>query len=250
MARAHASAYHAIHRLQPDTQVGWAHHFVAFDPASATSVADRLATRIIDSLFNESFLRLIENGHGGFPFNLIFGNIPEVAGTCDFVGLNVYSRFHVAFDPTRFSQLCARVFVPEHVPQGDRGVHQPYGEAYPAAVRAAVTRVARLKKPIYILENGVPDAQDRIRPWLMVNAINEVRQLVEEGHDIRGYFHWTLTDNFEWSEGWHLRFGLIGLYPKTQQRTWRPSAQIYAAIARSNSLSPEMIAQYCTEPVS
>jgi beta-glucosidase/6-phospho-beta-glucosidase/beta-galactosidase len=83
----------------------------------------------------------------------------------------------------------------------------------------------------------------------MVNAINEVRQLVAEGHDIRGYFHWTLTDNFEWSEGWHLRFGLIGLDPQTQERTWRPSAQIYSAIARSNSLSPEMIAQYRDEPV-
>jgi len=249
MAQAHASAYHAIHRLQPHAQVGWAHHFVAFDPASPTSVADRCATRIIDSLFNESFLRLVETGHGGFPLNLIFGNTPQVAGTCDFVGLNVYSRFHVAFDPRLYSQLCARVFVPYDVPQGDRGVHQPYGEAYPAAVRAAVTRVARLNRPIYILENGVPDAQDRIRPWLMVNAINEVRQLVAEGHDIRGYFHWTLTDNFEWSEGWHLRFGLIGLDPQTQERTWRPSAQIYSAIARSNSLSPEMIAQYRDEPV-
>ena len=245
MAEAHASAYRAIHRIQPQAQVGWAHHYVSFEPASPSSSADRWATRIIDNLFNESFLRLIETGHGGFPFNLIFGNDSKIAGSCDFVGLNVYSRFHVAFDPKRPLQLFAHVFVPDHVPQGDHGVHQPYGEAYPAAIRAAVTRVARMQKPIYILENGVPDAQDRIRPWLLVNAIHQVQQLVQEGQDIRGYFHWTLTDNFEWSEGWHLRFGLFGLDPKTQERTQRPSAQIYGAIVRSNQLSPEMIAQYC-----
>jgi beta-glucosidase len=250
MARAHAAAYRAIHQIQTEAQVGWAHHFVAFDPASPESVADRWITRIIDNLFNESFLGLIETGRSVFPLDLIFGDATEVAGTCDFVGINVYSRFHVAFEPALLSQLCARVFVPEHVPQGDRGVHQPYGEAFPGAVRAAVTRVARLQKPIYILENGVPDAEDRIRPWLIVNAINQLRQLVQEGHDIRGYFHWTLTDNFEWSEGWHLRFGLIGLNPETQERVWRPSAQIYGANARSNQLSPEMIAQYCDEPVT
>ena len=247
MARAHAAAYRTIHRLQPHSQVGWAHHFVAFDPASADSPADRWITCIIDNLFNESFLRLIETGRSTFPLNLICGDATEVAGTCDFVGINVYSRFHVAFEPALLSQLCARVFVPDHVPQGDRGVHQPYGEAYPGAIRAAVTRVARLQKPIYILENGVPDAADRIRPWLLVNAINQLHQLVQEGQDIRGYFHWTLTDNFEWSEGWHLRFGLIALNPQTQERIWRPSAQIYGAIARSNRLSPEVIAQYCCD---
>ncbi|HZQ70704.1 MAG TPA: family 1 glycosylhydrolase [Terriglobales bacterium] len=250
MARAHAAAYATIHRLQPQAQVGWAHHYVAFDPASIHSLSDRWTTRVVDYLFNESFLRLVETGHGGFPFDLLFGDAADVSGTCDFVGLNVYSRFHVAFAPSLISQLCARIFVPEHVPQGDRGVHQPYGEAYPAAIRAAVTRVARLNKPIYILENGVPDARDRIRPWLIVNAVNEIRQLVEQGHDIRGYFHWTLTDNFEWSEGWHLRFGLIGLDPKTQERILRPSAYIYGEIARSNRLSPEMIAQYGGEALA
>lgn len=250
MARAHAAAYRTIHKIQPEAKVGWAHHFVAFDPASPGSAMDRWTTRVIDNLFNESFLRLIETGKPTFPLNLIFGEASEVSGTCDFVGINVYSRFHVGFDPALPSQLCARVFVPDHVPQGDRGVDQPYGEAFPGAVRAAVTRVARLKKPIYILENGVPDAEDRIRPWLLVNAIKQVHQLVQEGHDIRGYFHWTLTDNFEWSEGWHLRFGLIGLNPETQERRWRPSAQIYGAIARSNELSPEMLALYRDEPIT
>jgi beta-glucosidase/6-phospho-beta-glucosidase/beta-galactosidase len=150
----------------------------------------------------------------------------------------------VAFDVGSVSQMFARVFVPGHVPQGDHGVEQPYGEAYPPAIRVAVERVARIGKPIYVLENGVPDAEDRIRPWLIVNAVQELDRLIQAGQDIRGYFHWTLTDNFEWSEGWKLRFGLVALDPKTQQRTMRNSGRLYGAIVRGNCISAEIIDQY------
>jgi beta-glucosidase len=56
-----------------------------------------------------------------------------------------------------------------------------------------------------------------------------------EGVDLRGYFHWTLTDNFEWNEGWHLRFGLFELNTSTQERTPRPSAQLYARLIKEAS---------------
>jgi beta-glucosidase len=244
LARAHAQAYHAIHELQPDGQVGWAHNFVVFQPADPHSLLDRRVTRLVNELFNESFIRLIEQGKLAFPLSLVSGDLHHVKGVCDFVGLNVYSRFHVAFDARLRSQMFARVFVPPHVPQGDHGVEQPYGEAYPAAIRVAVERVSRLGKPIYILENGVPDAEDRIRPWLIVSAVQEIDRLIQEGRDIRGYFHWTLTDNFEWSEGWKLRFGLVALDPQTQQRRMRNSGRLYGAIARGNGISPEMVNQY------
>jgi beta-glucosidase len=160
------------------------------------------------------------------------------------LALKVYSRFRVAFDLKYASHLFGRVFVPAEVPQGDPGVEKPYGEAYPGAIRNAVARAARLRKPIYILENGVPDAQDRVRPWLIVNAVGEVHKLIEEGHDIRGYFHWTLVDNFEWSEGWKLRFGLVALDPVTQRRTVRPSGLLYREIVRRNGLTHELVEKY------
>lgn len=244
LARAHTQAYRAIHQLQPQAQVGWAHNFVVFRPARPGVRRDRWVTGLVNELFNESFLRLIEQGKLAFPLSLASGDLTEVKGACDFVGLNVYSRFHVAFDVGSVSQMFARVFVPPHVPQGDHGVEQPYGEAYPAAIRVAVERVARIGKPIYVLENGVPDADDRIRPWLIVNAVQEVDRLIQAGQDIRGYFHWTLTDNFEWSEGWKLRFGLVALDPKTQQRTMRNSGRLYGAIARGNCISPELVNRY------
>jgi beta-glucosidase len=89
-------------------------------------------------------------------------------------------------------------------------------------------------KPIYILENGVPDRSDRIRPWLLHSSVEQMKSLLRAGADLRGYFHWSLTDNFEWNEGWHLRFGLIELDPATQERRPRPSAGIYAEIIRKS----------------
>ena len=243
MAQCHARCYRAIHELQPEAQVGWAHNYVVFDPANVSFPPDRWIARALSHLFNESFLAVIEKGPG-FLFNLLNGSLANAKGTCDFVGLNVYSRFHVAFSLKHSAQLFGNVFVPENVPQGDSGAEKPYGEVYPGAIRAAVQRTASLGKPIYILENGVPDAEDRIRPWLIVNAVQEVHRLIEQGNDIRGYFHWTLTDNFEWSEGWKLRFGLIALDPSTQERKLRNSGRLYSAIAKGNGLSADLVQQF------
>ncbi len=94
---------------------------------------------------------------------------------------------------------------------------------------------ASFKKPIYILENGVPDREDRIRPWAIESIVGQMHTLLAEGIDLRGYFHWTLADNFEWNEGWHLRFGLYELDPATQIRKPRPSAQVYERMIKQNS---------------
>lgn len=249
MGRAHARAYHTIHQLQESAQVGWAHNYVVFQPASSGGKLDRLVASLAGELFNNSFLRVIEEGGMGFPLSLANGDLAQARGTCDFVGLNVYSRFHVAFDTSYGSQLFGRAFVPPEAPQGDQGIDNAYGEAYPRALRCAAERASRLKKPIYILENGVPDAADNIRPWLIVNAVKELHDLIGEGQDIRGYFHWTLTDNFEWSEGWRLKFGLYAMNPATQERRARGSAGLYKAIVEANGLEVSLWKKYGTPPV-
>ena len=237
IARAHARAYRAIHKLQPHAQVGWTDNYIVFHPADANSPLDRTIAGWQHELFNSSFLRLIERGALVFPFSLLGGDLEEVTGTSDFVGINVYNRAYVRFDIKFPASLFGHIFIPEDVPQGDPGVNHPYGEAYPHAIYLAAQNAARLKKPIYIMENGVPDAHDRLRPWLITNAVRELHALIQQGIDVRGYFHWSLVDNFEWSEGWRLRFGLYALDRETQQRVPRPSAQIYSAIAKANGLT-------------
>ncbi len=59
--------------------------------------------------------------------------------------------------------------------------------------------------------------------------------------------HWSLVDNFEWDRGWTQRFGLVEIDPRTQERTWRPSAHLYREICRSYSLNDGMARQYAPE---
>ncbi|MBZ5520716.1 MAG: family 1 glycosylhydrolase [Acidobacteriia bacterium] len=240
IARAHARAFRAIHALSPRSQAGLTTNYIAFQPSDPESGLDRMAASFQHQLFNMSFDALLKNGSYPFPLSVWAGDCSSAKGQCDFVGINVYSRAHVKFDLKLPGQLFGELFIPGHVPQGDRGVHNPYGEAFPQGISMAVRDLHFPDKPIYILENGVPDREDRIRPWLLTNAVREMHQIIEQGFDVRGYFHWSLVDNFEWAEGWTLRFGLAALDPETQERRLRFSGEIYRSIANANGLPHEI----------
>jgi beta-glucosidase len=64
-----------------------------------------------------------------------------------------------------------------------------------------------------------------------------VHEAIRLGADVRGYFYWSLVDNFEWSEGWTPRFGLFSLERAGQKRTARPSAAVYAEICQANAIA-------------
>ncbi len=163
--------------------------------------------------------------------------VPGLRGSCDFFGLNYYTRDHVAFDPRLPQELFGRRFTPAGAPQSDAGRDgRSYGEIYPAGLHRALRRVARLGLPIYITETGLPDADDDQRPQYILDHLAAVHRAIGEGIDVRGVFLWTLVDNFEWSEGWGLRFGLYALDQRNGARTLRPSGALYAVIARANAI--------------
>jgi beta-glucosidase len=247
MARAHAAAYHAIHRVQPGARVGWAQHYYIFDPARPEHPLDRLVARVQDEAFNEFFPRVISTGATPLLVRGWAGDLRAVRGAYDFVGINCYARDLVRFDMHIPTELFGRRFSLPTVPQGDTGTGHLYGEMYPAGIRRIVNRLRPTGKPLYITENGIADRADRLRPWVIVEAARAMHAAIATGADVRGYYHWSLVDNFEWAEGWGLRFGLIALDPTSQGRTPRRSADLYAAIARANALTPEMIAEYLDE---
>jgi beta-glucosidase/6-phospho-beta-glucosidase/beta-galactosidase len=94
----------------------------------------------------------------------------------------------------------------------------------------------RYKKPVYVTENGVADREDQYRAIFIRGYLRAIHQAIEEGVDVRGYFHWSLMDNYEWAEGFTQRFGLIAVDYVTMQRSIRPSARVYAEICRTNSV--------------
>jgi beta-glucosidase len=246
--RAHAIAYERIHAVHPAAWVGLATHWVDFQPAT-DSPGDRLLAFLYDSTFNRSSLQLLRCGSLPAPMGTFTAEVPEAMQKIDFVGLNVYNRMHVRSPWDEVSRRTGGLYVPEDVPQGDSGVEVPYGEAYPDVVISSVKEYAALGAPIYIMENGVPDRSDRIRPWVITQCLQRTQQMIQKGFDVRGYFHWSIVDNFEWSQGWTLRFGLFELDPRTQERFARPSAELYRQIVEQNGLSDEQLSRFSDPPV-
>jgi beta-glucosidase len=90
--------------------------------------------------------------------------------------------------------------------------------------------------PIMVTEHGVGTDDDSIRAWLIPAALTELRKVIADGVPVTGYCHWSLIDNFEWVFGYRIRFGLHSLDRTTFARTPKPSALVYAAIARANAV--------------
>ena len=84
--------------------------------------------------------------------------------------------------------------------------------------------------PIYVTENGLADAPDARRGPFIARYLGEVKKAMDEGVPVRGYFYWSLLDNFEWDSGFWPRFGLIEVDYRTLARKIRPSAFAYKKI--------------------
>ncbi|MFU8773227.1 MAG: family 1 glycosylhydrolase, partial [Anaerolineales bacterium] len=93
----------------------------------------------------------------------------------------------------------------------------------------------------------VEDGDDHLRPRYLLQHIHQLWRGVNFNWPVKGYFHWTLVDNFEWERGWTQRFGLWELNPETQARRKRPSADLYTEICRDNCISADMVSQYAPE---
>jgi beta-glucosidase len=112
-----------------------------------------------------------------------------------------------------------------------------YGEVFPDGLLTVLREARRYGLPLYVTENGLPDADDDLRPRFITEHLLRVVRAIEDGCPVRGYYHWSLVDNFEWADGWSLRFGLYALDPVTQVRTPRPSAGLYGEICRRSALA-------------
>jgi beta-glucosidase len=229
--RAHAAAYHAVHDAQPAGRVSVAAYLRPVEPANPHSRVGRWLARQIDHAVNWMYLDALTTGRLAGPGGLAI-RIPEAAGTMDYIGVNYYTRSRVAFDLRRPRQLFVRDSPPEGATVSDGG----YSECYPDGLLTVLREVRRFNLPIYVTENGLPDADDDLRPRFIVEHLSRIAQAIGEGCPVHGYYHWSIVDNFEWADGWNLRFGLYALDRATQIRTPRPSAELYREICRHNAL--------------
>jgi beta-glucosidase len=239
--RGHAAAYRVIHELQPEAQVGVATNYRSLQPARAWMPLDKFPAKMQDQIFNQAFNDTLVTGK----LNLVLKkvNIPEAAKTQDFIGLNYYSRDLVQFDLTRPGELFGKRFYPKEALISPTG----FIAHVPAGMWDGLKWAHKYDLPIIITENGVEDDKDTLRPRYTIEHIHQVWRAANFNWRVKGYFHWSLVDNFEWERGWTQRFGLWGLDVETQKRIRRTSVDVYEAICKENGISSEMVAKYAPE---
>ncbi|MBN2303374.1 MAG: glycoside hydrolase family 1 protein [Anaerolineae bacterium] len=240
MLRGHAAAYHAIKELHPAAQVGFAKHQISLT-TRRPALLHGPARNLIGGVFNRAWVEALMTGTLRFPLRKI--DVPQARDTLDWIGLNYYYRFLVGFHPRYPRRLFLQQTQPPDGIQGPDSV----GEIWPEGLFEHIRWLCeRTSKPLYVTENGVPDPDDALRPLHLVRSLRSVWQAINFNYPVKGYFHWTLADNFEWSEGYapRFRFGLYACDPETQQRTKRRSADLYGEVCAANALTSDIARRY------
>ena len=217
-------------------------------PAS-DSPEDAAAAERMHRFGNLWYLETIQNGR--YPEAYVDGFDPERFGgqpgdmelirePLDFVAINLYSRTIVAADPTE-RHLNAR---PTGAPKGAEKTEFGW-EVCPEALHNIVKRIwDDYRLPIYITENGCcyndspvnGVVNDDRRISFLSGYIGALKRAIDEGADVRGYFHWCFTDNFEWAEGFNKRFGIVWTDFETQERIVKKSGYWYRDLIATNAL--------------
>jgi len=239
---AHALAYRAIHHLQPSARVGLAQHLRVFDPFRPDSALDRWAAALQDRMFNQLALEFPSKGVLNFPLGCNT-QVPEAVDSQDYIGLNYYSRDMITFDIRQPGLLFTRRFP---MPGAEFSM-EGWGEIYPEGLYRLLKRLEPYGKPIYVTETGVPDNDDSKRPRMILTHLAAVHRALREGVPVKGFYFWSLVDNFEWAEGFSARFGLIGLDLATGQRTVKRSGKLYGEICHAGAITVDMVERYAPE---
>jgi beta-glucosidase len=202
--------------------IGVAKHWVLLEPLHAWWPFEYVSAAIQHGVFNVAVARALR----GDPIHLSIPGVRPVRrqvdalrGSSDFMGVNYYTRWMVSLigKEPRLARPGA--------PVSDLG-----WEVYPEGLERALVESSAFGLPLIVTENGIADARDRIRPDFIRESLAAVDRARARGVDVRGYFHWSLFDNFEWNDGYHGRFGLFAIdFEKDDRpRSPRQSARVYA----------------------
>lgn len=240
MVKAHSAAYQVIHELQADAQVGVAHHWRGFSPANSGPLT-KFVSNMHHKAFNDAFAATLKTGK--FDAVMLKADVPEAKDTQDFMGLNYYTREMIKFDLGKSGSLFSNRYFPKDADLSETGFLANDPQGFQEAIKWA----NNFGLPIYITENGCEDSKDNFRRRYLLEHLHAMWHMINNNIPVKGYFHWTLVDNFEWERGWSQHFGLWALDPQTQIRTKRKSADLYADICRTNSITSEAVEKYAPE---
>lgn len=214
LAKTHKKAYQRIHSFVPNAQVGMAQNNSSFNAFHKHSLREDLAVWFLDYVNNHFFYQLTG------------------LETHDFFGINYYFNRYISFNGESHGRLPELV----DVSTTKKEVTDMGWEIYPQGMFDTIMDFSDYHKPIYITENGLASTNDDRRCRFLIAYLQEIYHAIQTGAKVKGYFHWSLTDNFEWADGFRPRFGLVEIDYHTLQRIPRPSAYVYADIIRHKGI--------------
>jgi len=211
LMEAHRQAYRLIKtKLKNQAQVGLTHYFIYQTPYK-NNLLNRWLVKLLDYIRLQRFLKASEDYQ-------------------DFIGFQYYHHDRIKF------KLGGRFLIAE-VSNENKAVTDMGWEIYPEGIYHLLKYVKKYNLPVYITENGIADEQDNKRAKFINDHLHYVHQAISEGVDVRGYFYWSLIDNFEWQHGYKPKFGLYAVDRKTFKRIARPSAKLYSEICQNNYIT-------------
>jgi beta-glucosidase len=245
LLRCHVDSYDLIHRTVTEREGPWKDHplMVGLAHNMLDLKADRWWHPIERSMqwafwrfYNYSWLEAVTGGKPRFGLPGILPNPKPVENargrrTAEFIGINYYTKAYLKWRPRDASaQTVANLPIGVAFARRKEPVSDVDWAIHPAGLSKIIAVVSRYGLPMYITENGIADKSDDLRPAYLVSHLKAVANSVAAGHDVRGYYYWSLLDNFEWVKGYGPRFGLLYVNYDNFERKRTRSAEIYRQI--------------------
>jgi beta-galactosidase len=240
MIEAHARMYDAVHqedRVDADrdgkaAEVGLVHALVPVRAADPSRPLDVVAAQNLQYLYNDVFLRAAIRGELDERLDRRVTVRDDLGGRMDYLGINYYTRVTVTGTST--------AALPELSPLT---TFDPLSlvawEDYPRGVYEMAMVAKGYGVPAIVTENGAPDPQESGRAVeQLVQTLSWVRRAQQDGAQVRGYFYWSLLDNYEWNHGMGMRFGLYAVDSADPSKPRRPRAVagVYQEIAAAHGV--------------
>jgi beta-glucosidase len=228
----HAKLYDIIHTQMPDAMVSVAHNMAALAPWKRWNPLDRLLSRIAKYFYNHSLIDAFLTGTLTirFPFQKSLEFSVPIKDKLDFFGVNYYTRVHMRFNP--FKKLEAEL---RHRDIDGYGLSDMGWEIHPRGLEKILRYASKLKVPLIITENGIATRDNQKKIRFMRFHIDALERCIKNGIDVRGYFYWSLIDNYEWLQGLDARFGLYRVNFDTLERKPTTAATYYSYLIKSRT---------------
>jgi beta-glucosidase len=253
LLRSHVAAYDIIHselkeregRYQArPLEVGIAHNMLEFIASRRFHPIERVLQKFFHGFYNASWLKAVTGRKQNFGVPFLVPRAPQVQearGRCtvDFIGVNYYTKAYVQWAPKNVAKEG-----PKELPIGlafaqRQDVVSDLGWAMnPAGFRRTLEYAASFGLPLYVTENGIADREDKLRPEYLSSHLKVLADTMASGVEIRGYYYWSLLDNFEWIKGFGPRFGLYQVDYETFERTPTRSAMMMKQLIEAHHQGP------------